>query len=302
MRGLYAGAIRNSAAVEALTSVLIAINRRHKVTGSGIRITGLPKTVASQRAASCVFCAARTPRSEREAGNKNTTRSRTNHAGRPPSVRLTSPTICWWISAQHENEPSMPRTPKVAIVGAGIGGLTAAVAMHRRGIEVGVYEQSPQIAEIGAGVSLSPNAIKAFRALGLDATHRGHRLRVGQPARPRLGQRRHPFQGLPQGRLPEGVRRALPVGASRRPGRGLAATIARQRNSPECALYRRRNRRQRRPRALCRRHGDRRRSHRRRRRHSFRRAAESVRPTMRRDLPGRCAGADWCRSMRFRPA
>ncbi len=44
MRGLYAGPIRNSAAVEALTSVLIAINRRHKVTGSGIRITGLPKT------------------------------------------------------------------------------------------------------------------------------------------------------------------------------------------------------------------------------------------------------------------
>lgn len=62
----------------------------------------------------------------------------------------------------------MPRTPKVAIVGAGIGGLTAAVAMHRRDIEVSVYEQSPQIAEIGAGVSLSPNAIKAFRALGLD--------------------------------------------------------------------------------------------------------------------------------------
>ena len=62
----------------------------------------------------------------------------------------------------------MPRKPKVAIVGAGIGGLTAAIAMHRRDIEVEVYEQSPQIAEIGAGVSLSPNAIKAFRALGLD--------------------------------------------------------------------------------------------------------------------------------------
>ena len=62
----------------------------------------------------------------------------------------------------------MPGTPKVAIVGAGIGGLTAAIAMHRRGIEVEVYEQSGQIGEIGAGVSLSPNAIKAFRALGLD--------------------------------------------------------------------------------------------------------------------------------------
>ena len=49
MRGLYAGTIRNSAAVEALTSVLIAINRRHKVTGSGIRITGLPESVAARR-------------------------------------------------------------------------------------------------------------------------------------------------------------------------------------------------------------------------------------------------------------
>jgi NADPH-dependent F420 reductase len=44
LRGLYAGTIANSAAVEALTSVLIAINRRYKVAGSGIRITGLPKT------------------------------------------------------------------------------------------------------------------------------------------------------------------------------------------------------------------------------------------------------------------
>jgi 8-hydroxy-5-deazaflavin:NADPH oxidoreductase len=43
LRGLYAGALANSAAVEALTSVLIAINRRYKVTGSGIRITGLPE-------------------------------------------------------------------------------------------------------------------------------------------------------------------------------------------------------------------------------------------------------------------
>jgi salicylate hydroxylase len=61
----------------------------------------------------------------------------------------------------------MPRKPRVAVVGAGIGGLTAAVAMHQRDIEVELYEQSPQIIEIGAGVSLSPNAIKAFRSLGL---------------------------------------------------------------------------------------------------------------------------------------
>lgn len=43
MRGVHAGPLANSTAAEALTSVLIAINRRYKVTGTGIRITGLPE-------------------------------------------------------------------------------------------------------------------------------------------------------------------------------------------------------------------------------------------------------------------
>ncbi|MND09813.1 hypothetical protein D3C83_334310 [compost metagenome] len=42
LRGIDGGALANSAAAEALTSVLIGINRRHKITGAGIRITGLP--------------------------------------------------------------------------------------------------------------------------------------------------------------------------------------------------------------------------------------------------------------------
>jgi predicted dinucleotide-binding enzyme len=41
-RGIDGGALANSAAAEALTSVLIGINRRYKVDGAGIRITGLP--------------------------------------------------------------------------------------------------------------------------------------------------------------------------------------------------------------------------------------------------------------------
>lgn len=41
LRAFYAGPVANAAAVEALTSVLITINRRHKVAGSGLRITGL---------------------------------------------------------------------------------------------------------------------------------------------------------------------------------------------------------------------------------------------------------------------
>ena len=43
MRGWHAGVLANSAAAEALTSVLIAINQRYKVPGAGIRITGVPR-------------------------------------------------------------------------------------------------------------------------------------------------------------------------------------------------------------------------------------------------------------------
>jgi 8-hydroxy-5-deazaflavin:NADPH oxidoreductase len=43
LRGIYAGPIANSAAAEALTSLLITINRRYKIKDSGIRITGLPE-------------------------------------------------------------------------------------------------------------------------------------------------------------------------------------------------------------------------------------------------------------------
>jgi NADPH-dependent F420 reductase len=41
--GFYAGPICNSAAAEALTSILIAINKRYKVPGAGIRLTGVPR-------------------------------------------------------------------------------------------------------------------------------------------------------------------------------------------------------------------------------------------------------------------
>jgi salicylate hydroxylase len=40
--------------------------------------------------------------------------------------------------------------------------------MHRRGIEAVVHEQTPELSEIGAGLNLSPNALKAFRALGIE--------------------------------------------------------------------------------------------------------------------------------------
>lgn len=56
---------------------------------------------------------------------------------------------------------------QIAVVGGGIGGLTAALALQRAGFGVTVYEQAPQLAEVGAGLSLSPSAAHALRHLGL---------------------------------------------------------------------------------------------------------------------------------------
>jgi salicylate hydroxylase len=50
----------------------------------------------------------------------------------------------------------MTRAPRIAIVGGGVGGLAAALALERRGAEIIVCEQSPALSEIGAGLNLSP--------------------------------------------------------------------------------------------------------------------------------------------------
>ena len=62
----------------------------------------------------------------------------------------------------------MARTTRVAIIGGGIGSLSAALALEQRGIEVAVFEQSARLGDIGAGLNLSPNALKVFRALGIE--------------------------------------------------------------------------------------------------------------------------------------
>ncbi len=55
----------------------------------------------------------------------------------------------------------------IAVVGAGLGGLTAAAVLLRQGHRVRVYEQSAQLAEVGAGIQLSANAMKVLDRLGL---------------------------------------------------------------------------------------------------------------------------------------
>ena len=57
--------------------------------------------------------------------------------------------------------------PSIAIVGGGIGGLTAALDLLRAGLDVQVYEQTPQPTEVGAGLVISPNASRQLIRLGL---------------------------------------------------------------------------------------------------------------------------------------
>ena len=67
----------------------------------------------------------------------------------------------------------MKRSLRVAVIGAGIGGLAAACAMRRFGIEVEVYERSSDLGEVGAGLQIGPNGVKVLRAIGLEETLEG---------------------------------------------------------------------------------------------------------------------------------
>ncbi len=62
----------------------------------------------------------------------------------------------------------MPKRHAV-VAGAGIGGLTAAVALHRRGWRVTVCERAPEPPATGAGIGLAPNALRALDTIGVDA-------------------------------------------------------------------------------------------------------------------------------------
>ena len=57
---------------------------------------------------------------------------------------------------------------KLAIVGAGMGGLTLAAALRQRGIEARIYEQAKGFVRLGAGIQMSPNAMRVLRGIGLE--------------------------------------------------------------------------------------------------------------------------------------
>jgi salicylate hydroxylase len=62
---------------------------------------------------------------------------------------------------------TIARQTSIAIVGGGIGGLTAAALLLRAGFDVQVYEQAKALGEVGAGINIGPNASRILRRIGI---------------------------------------------------------------------------------------------------------------------------------------
>ena len=109
---------------------------------------------------------------------------------------------------------------RIAIIGGGIGGLTAALALREFGFEPQVFEQAPELLEVGAAIIIWPNAMRVLHQLGLSETvsHDGGVLEEGRWLNQNGRLLNHfalPKSDLPaivlhRARLQEELRRALP--------------------------------------------------------------------------------------------
>jgi 2-polyprenyl-6-methoxyphenol hydroxylase-like FAD-dependent oxidoreductase len=92
---------------------------------------------------------------------------------------------------------------KAIVVGAGIGGLTIALSLHRHGIAVDVFEQSPAVRELGVGFNILPPAVAELAALGLVdafdevAIRTSTRIMTNRRGQPIMTDRRGLAAGLP---------------------------------------------------------------------------------------------------------
>jgi 2-polyprenyl-6-methoxyphenol hydroxylase-like FAD-dependent oxidoreductase len=77
---------------------------------------------------------------------------------------------------------------RIVVVGAGLGGVAAAVGLHRTGHEVTLFERAAELREAGTGIVVMPNGLRALDALGLSEGVRGHDIKAVQwGLRDRLG-------------------------------------------------------------------------------------------------------------------
>ena len=69
---------------------------------------------------------------------------------------------------------------RILVIGGGIGGLATAIGLRQHGHEPIIFEQAPQLREVGAGVSLWPNALQAADHLGVGDAIRQQAMSEGQ--------------------------------------------------------------------------------------------------------------------------
>lgn len=123
---------------------------------------------------------------------------------------------------------------KILIIGGGIGGLTAAIALARATHEVTLVERAPEFSPVGAGIIMAPNAAKILASLGVDLSTRGHPLpfleiqdaRGAVLQRIDTGRAAHtwgPTYALTRPSLSEALRQALPAKVELHLGRELTA-------------------------------------------------------------------------------
>ena len=111
----------------------------------------------------------------------------------------------------------MRRTTKIAVIGAGLGGMTVAGLLQRHGFSVKVYEQASAFSRIGAGIHLSSNVMLVMRRLGIEQTLSDIGLASRRVRQPPVGHRRSPVRAAIGSRERSALRRRLYQRPSWRP-------------------------------------------------------------------------------------
>lgn len=102
----------------------------------------------------------------------------------------------------------MSKTPRIAVIGAGLGGASAAALLLQDGFDVRVYEQAPSFARLGAGIHVGPNVMKIMRRIGIED------VMNAQGSHPECWYSRHWETGDVLARIPLGAHAVKEYGAS----------------------------------------------------------------------------------------